>query len=571
LRLVAKFPTLTGSAVQFTTMAMNQTGRVLQAAGSVAEAEEILRRSLDIDPEQVEVAEHFVALRQRQCKWPSVLESERVSASRLLAVLPPLGLAYHTDDAMFQLARAFRYNKSPKRMPKASELLHGAGGSRDPRRKLRIGYVSSDLRTHAVGFAMTDVFETHDHAKFDIFAYYCGHACDDDTQRRIREAAHKWTDITPLDDTSAASRIFADGIDILVDLNGYSRGERTKVFALRPAPVAVNWFGFPSTMGSPYHHYIFADDYIIPPENEIYFSETVIRLPCYQPNDRRRVVSERCPTRREAGLPENAFVYCCMNGMQKLTPLTFGRWTDILIGVPDSVLWLLKGDGESHERLRRAVAARGVAPERLIFAENLANPLHLARYKLADLFLDTLPYGAHTTASDSLWMGVPVLTLSGQSFASRVCGSLLRAAGLPDMICATADDYVAKAIALGHDKARVDAMRQLLLTGRETSVLFDTPLLVRSLEARYRQIWEAFVRGERPVPDLRNLDLYHDIGVEADLGTSDRLDPEGTRQRYRQKLAERDMLAPLEPDARFWPPGSGGPAVRGDSAVERCP
>jgi hypothetical protein len=241
-----------------------------------------------------------------------------------------------------------------------------------------------------------------------------------------------------------------------------------------------------------------------------------------------------------------------MNGMQKLTPLMLGRWTDILIGVPDSVLWLLKGDGDAPERLRLAVAERGVAPERLIFAESIPNAQHLARYALADLFLDTLPYGAHTTASDSLWMGVPVLTLSGQGFAARVCGSLLRAAGLPDMICSSADEYVA----LGHDKPRVDAMRQHLLAGRKTSLLFDTPCLVRSLEALYRQMWEAYLRGERPVPDLRNLDLYHDIGVELDLGATDRLDPDRTRQRYQQKLAECDMLAPVAFDARFWPPPS---------------
>ena len=291
MALVTKFPTVTGDTILHKTMALNQIGRVLETTTGPSEAEEVLRQSLDINPEQPEVAGHVIALRQRQCKWPTVIGYDRVPAQKLIAAVPPLVLAAHTDDAMFQLARAHQFNKSPVRTPKAQDLIQHTGGNLCRKQKLRIAYLSSDLRAHAVGFGMTDVFETHDHDRFEIFAYYCGYQWDDDTKARIRRSADHWTDINGLDDRSAAARIAADAIDILVDLNGYSKGERTGVFALRPAPIAVNWFGFPGTMGSPYHHYLIADDYIIPPDLEIYYSEKVVRLPCYQPNDRKRVVS----------------------------------------------------------------------------------------------------------------------------------------------------------------------------------------------------------------------------------------------------------------------------------------
>ncbi|CAN0407175.1 unnamed protein product, partial [Phaeothamnion confervicola] len=272
-------------------------------------------------------------------------------------------------------------------------------------------------------------------------------------QERIRANVDAWTDITKLSDDEAAQRIAEDEIDILVDLNGFTRDARTAVFARRPAPIIVNWFGFPGTMGSPYHHYIIADPYIIPEGDEIYYSEKVLRLPCYQPNDRKRPVAERTPTRAEQGLPDDALVFCCLNGSQKNMPVLFQLWMHILGQVPGSVLWLLSATNDTNDRLRAVAQQCGVAPERLIFAEKEPNPQHLARYRLADVFLDTFPYGAHTTAADALWMGVPVLTIPGRSFASRVCADLVRAAGLADLVCATPAAYAEKAIALANDRA----------------------------------------------------------------------------------------------------------------------
>ena len=399
---------------------------------------------------------------------------------------------------------------------------------------------------------MTDVFEMHDRDAFTIHAYYCGIARDDATKQRIKAAADHWTDLNPLDDAAAARAIAADGIDILVDLNGYTKSARTKVFALRPAPVAVNWFGFPGTMGSPYHDYLIADPVVIPESHERFYSEAVVRLPCYQPNDRRRIVADRRPSRRDENLPENAVVFCCLNGMQKLTDAVFRRWMTILDGVPGSVLWLLSGTPETNDRLRSAAEGHGVAPDRLVFADKRPNPEHLARYPLADLFLDTFPYGAHTTAADALWMAVPILTVPGRSFASRVCASVLGAAGLIDLVCATPGDYVARAIAFGRHPAALQSLKGRLAAARDTCLLFDTPQLVRRLEDLYRGMWADVAGGRRPVPRLDNLDIYHAIGCEFDLESAEAIDDETYLARYRGGLADWNATYPICPDTRLW-------------------
>ena len=355
-----------------------------------------------------------------------------------------------------------------------------------------------------------------------------------------------------MDDASAAKRIFADEIQILVDLNGYTKDARTRVFARRPAPVNVNWFGYPGTMGSPYHHYIVADDTIIPPELEAFYTEKVLRLPCYQPNDRKRIIAQQSPTRAEAGLPEGEIVFCCLNGLQKLNMPTFALWMKILATVPRSVLWLLSGTPETNERLRRAGAQFGIAPDRIVFAQKKSNGEHLARYSLADMFLDNMPYGAHTTAADSLWMGVPVLTLPGSGFAARVCASVIRAAGGDELIATDADDYVGRAVTLARDRPRLHALRKRLIDNRDTCALFDTPQLVRALEALYRQMWSDFVRGNLPRPDLRNLDIYADIALELDHEAIGLLNAADYPSIYRAALQHRDRFSPIGPDLRLW-------------------
>jgi predicted O-linked N-acetylglucosamine transferase (SPINDLY family) len=551
LTLANSLPAVTGDAIAHKITALQQTGRVLESANSDAAAEDALKQSLDLDKNQVQAMQHWISLRQRQCKWPAMAEWERVSRKDLQNGISTLSLACLSDDPMFQLAKAYDYAKKSIGMPTPA-LRPQASAPRDQPRRLRIGYVSSDLREHAVGFGMTDVMEQHNRNDFEIFAYYCGIGRTDATQQRIMAAVDHWTDINGLDDDQAAAKIAADGVDILIDLNGYTKDARTKVFARRPAPIAVNWFGFPSSMGTPYHHYLIADPVIIPEGNDIFFSEKVLRLPCYQPNDRKRVVAARRPTRAEAGLPEHAVVYCSLNGMQKITPRVFQRWMAVLGQVPNSVLWLLTGTPEANERLRQAASEQGIAPERVIFADKMANPDHLARYPLADLFLDSLPYGAHTTAADSLWMNVPILTLKGRSFAARVCASVLTAAGLEEMVCSTPDTYVARAVALGQAPETLAAVKAKLAAGRDSCLLFDTPRLVGRLEDLYRQIWDDFKRGELPVPDLRNLDVYHEIGLGLDIEKAELLSDEAYVALYQEKLAEWHSVYPLAPDTRFW-------------------
>jgi predicted O-linked N-acetylglucosamine transferase (SPINDLY family) len=541
---------ITGAAIGFKLAALKQIGRVLEVNHQSAGAEAVLRQSLEVSPDQHEIVEHYIALRLLQCKWPIVAPWEGVGRASLMRNMGPLPMEIYTDDPLLQLATAWSYSKDyigyqapcPDMKPRPEK-----SGRR------RVGYLSSDLRSHAIGSLMPEVFELHDREKVEVFAYYCGiSTAGDPTSARLQAVIEHWVDLTGMNDETAARRIAADGIDILVDVNGYTREARTKLLAMRPAPIIVNWLGYPGTMGSPYHHYIIADDWLIPKEHEIYFSEKVARLPCYQPNDRKRVVSPVPPTRAEARLPEDKFVYCCFNGTQKISRFTFERWLTILQQVPDSVLWLLEGADATSKHLLEVAAAAGVAAERIIFAPKMRHPDHLARYRLADLFLDTAPYGAHTTASDSLWMGVPILTLSGRSFASRVCGSLARAAGTPDLVCSTPEEYVERAVAFGRDKSTLQPFKDRLAEKRSTCALFDMDSHVRHLEALYEEMWKEFHQGKMPHPDLRNLDVYLDVGIEDDHDAIEALAIKDYSGRYKAKLAERHRRGYIHEDRRLW-------------------
>ncbi|HEY0121653.1 MAG TPA: glycosyl transferase [Rhizobium sp.] len=534
-------------------MALQHIGRVMENAGLLEDAETALWQAMELRPDKTEAGQHWSALRQRQCEWPTLVSSDHVSMRQLLDAMSPLALACYSDDPLFQLAKAYRYNKSFVGRPDTS------GFSRKvPRRKtgtgqrLRVGYVSSDLRDHAVGFALREVLELHDKRSVEIYAYYCGEPVDRDaTQARMKAAVDCWRDIAALSDAEAARRIADDDIDILVDVNGYTKHARTKIFAYRPAPVIVNFCGYPGTMGSPFHHYVIADEHIIPPENEIYYSEKVLRIACNQPLDRKRTIAER-PSRAEAGLPEGAFVFACFNGMQKITQETFAHWMKILVGTPGSVLWLLTGGDDVDQRLRQGAENAGIAPERLIFAPKAPNAKHLARIALADLFLDTFPYGAHSTAADALTMGLPILTFPGKSFAARFCHSIVAAAGVPELICSGPQTYIEKAIGFANDPKSLGRIRESLQAKRETCVLRDIPALARRLEDLFWQMQAESERGETPVPDLSNLDIYYDIGldlVQDNIGFSD---DRGYRQTYRNKLAEWHDYAPVPYDGRLW-------------------
>nr|WP_264597728.1 glycosyl transferase [Rhodoblastus acidophilus] len=544
--------TITPERAAHRLMTLQHLGRVYENSELLQESETILRQAIELRPDRTEAGQHWIALRQRQCKWPVLVPSEHVTQRQLIEAMSPMALAVYADDPMFQLAKAYRYNKAfvgrPEEAPFTCEPRPKSGG----RGRLRIGYVSSDLRAHAVGFALSEVLELHDKSRFETFGYYCGEPKDDcPVQIRIRAALDGWRDISGLTDRQAAEAILRDEIDILVDVNGYTKHARTKIFSWRPAPVIVNWCGYPGTMGSPYHQYCITDARIAPPGSERYFSERVLHIPCNQPIDRKRPIDPP-PTRAQAGLPEGAFVYACFNGMQKLTRTVFTRWMAILRETPGSVLWLLTGTPDTNKRLQDAAAAVGVAPERILFAPKAGNSAHLARIALADLFLDTAPYGAHSTAADSLTVGLPILTLPGRGFAARFCASVVAAAGLEELICASPEDYVRRAIEFGRNPQSLAVIREKLARHRDASVLRDIPALVRGLEGCFEQMQIEREAGLTPTPDLTNLDLYYDIGAEFDLEAVDLLDDAAYERLYREKLDMLHRHQPIPHDRRFW-------------------
>ena len=546
---LAKMSAVNGSSVNYKTTALNQSARALEAANQDEAAEDMLRQSLEIDPRQTEAIQHLIALRQRQCKWPVILPSERVSALELSKGISPLSVAALTDDPLFQLALASHYNEGDVGTPEhVFDQWPAASAQRD---RLRIGYLSSDLREHAVGFLMSDVFQQHDRSRIEVFAYYCGPDTNDNLHSRFKQAVDHFIPVSQLDDVAIARKMVDDGIQILVDLNGYTREARLKVVAQLPAPVIVNWLGFPGTMGSPYHNYIIADQTIIPESSELYYSERVVRLPCYQPSCRNREVSATRPSRESLWLPENALVYCCFNGAHKITRFTFDRWLMILARVPNSVLWLMDGTEPTNERLRDYAAQHGITRDRIIFAPKVANPAHLARYGLADLFLDTTPYGAHTTASDALWMGLPVLTLSGRSFASRVCASLVAAAGIGELVCTSAQEYVDRAILYGNDRSLLQPFADRLRSSRNTCQLFDTKSLVSHLEKLYEKMWSDYTSDNLPQPSLSNLELCLDIAARVNHEELELQMIEDYSGWWLERLAKRHKARPFDFDRRL--------------------
>lgn len=539
--------------ISYKVTAIKQLGRVLSEQKQTAQTEELLRRTLEIRPHSREEVVHWVNMRQRQCKWPLLRPVGEVTTKRMTQIMAPLSLAYYTDDPILALANAYEYVKRdvgmPPRFKTSADFAHRR---RHPDGRLRIGYLSSDLRAHAIGHLTAEMFGLHDRSRVEVNVFYCGVPFDDALKTRIRNSVDYWVDITPLSDEAAAALIEERGIDILIDINGHTRDARTRLLSRRPAPIIVNWLGYPGTMGSPYHHYILADNVIIPPELEKYYTEKVERVPCYQPNDRGRFISPVTPTRQQCGLPEGAFVFACFNGQQKLTRFTFARWMEILRRVENSVLWMLHPGDDVEAELRTRMAAAGVDPARFVCAPFTANPDHLARYKLVDVFLDSSPYGAHTTASDALWMGVPVVTVPGRSFASRVCASLVHAAGLAELVCAGPDDYVATAIRLAGDPAELAALREKLRAARDTCALFDTGLMARSMEDAFDRMWAEWEAGRLPVPDMTNLALYGDIGSEFDHDAEEFGFLPDYEQRYRDAVAYRHAYSPIPYDQRLW-------------------
>ena len=503
-------------------------GSKVQACRSIARlqrstevAEKVLRQSIEVDPSQRELVQHWVNGRQGRFVWPSLEPVGTLSVRDIQAMMAPLSISSYVDDPLMHLDAGRSYTQQMvSKMPCSTvgDWLPPA----DPHApKLKIAYLSSDFCQHAVGYLMLDVFDYHNRARYEITVLNISPRTDDPIQQKIMSQVDRWVDLYGVDDKLAAKRIVDLGIDILLDMNGHTNYQRTRLLAMRPAPIIVNWLGYPGTMGSEDHHYMIADDFIVPPAYEKYYSEKVLRLPCYQPNGKLYPVPPVQGTRADFGLPEDAVVFCCFNGSVKVTPAMFSRWMTILAQVPRSVLWLRGCGEEGEKRLRIEALRRGVDGARLVFLPFRSNTEYLGCHRFADIFLDTFPYGAHTTASDSLRMGVPIVTIAGLGFASRVCASLSRAAGMPDTICATPEQYVRMAIELGNDPQKRQDIRRRLAEALPGCVLFDSRLLVQHLEGLFETMWSDYCGGTLPRPAMPDAGSCREIGVGVDRQTRD--------------------------------------------------
>jgi len=370
-------------------------------------------------------------------------------------------------------------------------------GERYRHGKIRVGYVCGSFSKHALAYLAAGLYELHDRSGFEIFAFDTGRSDNSRMRARLESAFDKFISIAEMSDGDAAKKIRAEEIDILVNVDGYSGTIRMGVFARRPAPMQVNWLGYPGTLGADYMDYIIADPVVIPPDDARHYTEEIVTMPhAYQVNDARRAIAAQSPGRAALGLPPNGFVFCNFNQSYKLTPDIFACWMRLLARVEGSVLWLLEANQTFHANLRAAAEKEGISGARLIFAPIIPIEDHLARLRLADLFLDTLPYNAHTTASDALWAGLPLLTCRGQAFAGRVAASLLLSMDMPELVASNMNDYERLALKLAHEPLLLQSLRDKIAANRPQSPLFNTDLYRRQLESAYRTMMEQASRGE---------------------------------------------------------------------------
>ena len=366
-------------------------------------------------------------------------------------------------------------------------------------KKIRIGYSSGEFRNQATAHLIVGVLELYDNSRFEIYGIDNGWDDQSEFRRRINTSVHRIVDISRIGDASAAAAICENEIDILVNLNGYFGEARTGVFAYRCSPIQVNYLGFPGTLGADYMDYIIADEHVIPEHHKEFYSEKVVYLPnCYQANDRKKQIGSRIFSRIECALPERGFVFCCFNNSYKIVPDIFDAWMRIMKQVDFSVLWLIEDNASAASNLKREAEARGVSPNCLVFAKRMPLPEHLARHKLADLFLDTLPCNAHTTASDALFAGLPILTCIGETFAGRVAASLLNAIRLPELITTTLEAYEQMAVDLATHPETLAAIKHKLAENRLTTPLFDTKLFAKHIEAAHMAMYERHQAGLAP-------------------------------------------------------------------------
>jgi protein O-GlcNAc transferase len=492
------------TALHPTADAFFSVGALLDYLKRHGEAAQAFRAALAADPGRKYAPGRLVHNRMHACDWDGLgADIDRMLAGPRAGgcTVEPYVLLFagSSADDQLQCAKIYVADRYPAAEPPLASVMlprlttAGSVG----RERTRIAYVCGEFREHATAYLAAELFELHDRTRFDVFGVSTGPSGNSPLRRRLEAAFDTFIDGQDLSDRELAERLHAADIDIGINLNGHVGFERTGVFALRPCPIQVSYLGFPATMGADYIDYVIADRQVIPPHHRARFTEKVVYLPhSYQPNDSQRRIGEAPLTRAAAGLPLSRMVFCCFNNTLKITPEIFTIWMRLLRQV-DGVLWLLAANADAVRNLRAEAIRHGVPAERLVFAPRLPLADHLARHRLADLFLDTLPCNAHTTASDALWAGLPVLNCRGETFAGRVGASLLSAVGLPELITTSLADYEEMALRLAGDPALL-ADFKARLAQRERTPLFDSPQLCRDMETAYVTMWKRWQRGEPP-------------------------------------------------------------------------
>ncbi len=475
---------------------------LLHDRNELHEALASLDRALASRPDYREAQAQRLHLLHLMGHWESIdtLDATCADLAAQADVLAPFSFLAMTDNPRvhLQFSRKWatgKYQAAP--LPALSRPPLPQPRARPQR--LRIGYFGADFHDHATLFLMAGLLREHDKARFEIFAYSYGH---EKTGRWLAQARHDvdhFVDVSGQPSRAIAERARADRLDIAIDLKGYTQHTRSDLFQHRPAPIQISYLGYPGSMGADFIDYMIADSVVIPEAQRAFYSENVIFLPhCYQPNDNARPIAQTPTSRADFGLPADAFVFCCFNNSYKIGPREFDIWMRVLGRVEDSVLWLFKSNTWCTDNLRRHAEARGIAGDRLVFAERMDHADHLARHRYADVFVDTFNYNAHTTASDALWSGLPVVTRAGQQFAARVCASLLMAVGLPELITDSDAAYEALILALAADRSRLAAIRAKLASNRLAQPLFDTQGYARSFETGLDRAYEIYCSGQSP-------------------------------------------------------------------------
>ena len=478
--------------------ALNNRGDALLDLGRHEELIESYKQLLSVRPDYDYARGYLLRAQMQCCEWAEYDESaahisEDIRAGKRADT--PFNFLAVSESAADQLrcSQIFIADKYPAA---AQPVWRGERYRHD---RIRVAYLSADLRNHAVAYLIAGLFEAHDRTRFDIAAISFGPDSNDEMRARLRAACNRFIDVRNKSDQEVALLLRELEIDIAVDLQGFTEHCRPGILAHRAAPVQVNYLGYPGTMGAHYIDYIIGDRCVIPLEHHPSYAEKVVYLPdCYQANDSKRKIAARTPARTELGLPEGGFVFCCFNNNHKINPRVFDVWARLLNEVQGSVLWLLEDNRTVVRNLRQEAERRGIASGRVIFAPRVKMEEHLARQRHADLFLDTLPYNAHVTASDALWVGLPVVTHMGNAFAGRVAASLLNAVGLPQLITSSWEDYEALALKLAVDRELLADIKAKLAQDRETCPLFNTDRFRRHIESAYITMWERGQRGEPP-------------------------------------------------------------------------